>query len=56
VEWFGFALVAMNPAAWSFAVWTFGNLAPRAFNHHTWYKEHIVDYPKERKVVIPGVW
>jgi len=56
VEWLGFALVAMNPAALSFAVWTFGNLGPRAFNHHTWYKEYFKEYPKNRKVVIPWVW
>ena len=56
VEWIGFALVARNPAALSFAIWTFCNLAPRAKNHHEWYKEKFNDYPKKRKVVLPGIW
>lgn len=56
IEWLGFAILAMNPAAWSFAVWTFCNLAPRACNHHTWYKEHFSDYPKKRKALLPYLW
>lgn len=56
VEWVGFALVARNPAAISFAVWTFCNLTPRANNHHSWYKEQFPEYPKDRKVVLPFLW
>jgi protein-S-isoprenylcysteine O-methyltransferase Ste14 len=56
VEWIGFAIVAGNPAALSFAIWTFCNLAPRAKNHHDWYHEKFSDYPKNRKVVIPYIW
>jgi isoprenylcysteine carboxyl methyltransferase (ICMT) family protein YpbQ len=56
VEWIGFAIVARNPAALSFAIWTFCNLAPRAKNHHDWYRETFEDYPKERKVVLPYIW
>jgi hypothetical protein len=39
--------------AFSFAVWTFANLVPRAINHHQWYHEKFEDYPENRKAVIP---
>lgn len=53
VEWAGFALVAWNLPALSFAIWTICNLVPRALNHHAWYKEHFSDYPEDRKAVLP---
>ena len=53
VEWTGFAILAWNLPALSFAVWTFCNLVPRALNHHAWYKEQFPEYPKSRKAVIP---
>ena len=53
VEWAGFALMAWNLPALSFAIWTFANLVPRARNHHQWYQRTFPDYPKERKAVIP---
>jgi len=52
VEWIGFAILAWNLPALSFAIWTFCNLVPRALNHHNWYQEHFLDYPK-RKAVMP---
>lgn len=56
LEWIGFALTARNLPALSFAIWTFCNLAPRAKNHHSWYKEYFQDYPKDRKIVLPFLW
>jgi len=56
VEWLGFAIAAGSLPALSFAIWSFCNLAPRANNHHTWYLEHFPDYPKKRKIVLPGLW
>lgn len=56
IEWTGFALMAWNLPALSFAVWTFANLVPRALNHHNWYKEKFSDYPKERKAVFPFIF
>lgn len=56
IEWIGFALAAWSLPALSFAVWTFCNLAPRAYNHHSWYLEHFPNYPKNRKIVLPGIW
>ncbi len=56
VEWSGFAIMAWNFPALSFAVWTIANLMPRALDHHKWYKSHFRDeYPKSRKAVIPFV-
>ncbi|MCK5701267.1 MAG: DUF1295 domain-containing protein [Cyclobacteriaceae bacterium] len=56
IEWIGFAITARNLPALSFAIWSFCNLAPRANNHHTWYKENFEDYPKDRKIVLPFLW
>lgn len=53
IEWTGFAIMAWNPAALSFAVWTVANLLPRALDHHKWYQEYFSDYPKKRKSIIP---
>lgn len=55
LEWIGFALMAWNLAAVSFAVWTMANLVPRAVSHHKWYKIHFSNYPSDRKAVIPGI-
>jgi protein-S-isoprenylcysteine O-methyltransferase Ste14 len=55
IEWIGFAVLAMNPAALSFAIWTVANLLPRAIAHHRWYKNQFPNYPKERAAVIPGL-
>ena len=56
VEWTGFALAAWSLPAFSFALWTFINLSPRAQNHHAWYRERFPDYPPKRKGVIPYLW
>ncbi len=55
IEWAGFALIAWNLPALSFALWTFFNLVPRSLNHHAWYREHFPEYPKGRKAVIPYI-
>lgn len=55
IEWLGFALMAQNIGATSFAVWTMANLFPRALDHHKWYKSKFEDYPAERKAVFPFI-
>ena len=56
IEWSGFALMAWNLPALSFAVWTAVNLIPRALDHHKWYKNHFKEeYPKNRKALIPYI-
>lgn len=56
LEWVGFAIAACSVPAWTFAIWTFCNLAPRALNHHEWYHETFTDYPKDRKAFLPWIW
>ena len=56
LEWTGFALATWSLPALAFAVYTFANLAPRARRHHQWYLEKFVEYPKQRKAVIPFLW
>ncbi len=56
IEWAGFAIMAWNIPALTFAVWTYANLVPRAKNHHDWYKRNFEDYPKERKIVFPFIF
>ena len=55
IEWIGFAIATWSLAGLTFAIWTFCNLAPRAFAHHRWYNEEFPDYPKDRKALIPFV-
>lgn len=56
IEWVGFALITLNWASASFAIWTFANLAPRAIAHHKWYLEKFSNYPPQRKGLIPYLW
>ena len=56
VEWCGWALATWSPAGLAFAVYTFANLAPRAIDHHTWYRQRFPDYPPERRALIPYLW
>ena len=53
IEWIGFAILAWNISALSFAIWTACNLIPRALNHHSWYHEYFEVYPQKRKAIIP---
>ena len=55
IEWIGFAIATWSLAGFTFAIWTFCNLAPRAFAHHRWYKQEFSDYPENRKALIPFV-
>lgn len=56
LEWLGFALAVGHLAAWSFFIWSFANLVPRALAHHRWYKNKFPEYPKDRKALVPFVW
>ncbi|MBI1224067.1 MAG: DUF1295 domain-containing protein [Bacteroidetes bacterium] len=56
IEWSGFALMAWNIPAFTFMVWTFANLVPRAKNHYDWYRRNFADFPKERKIVFPFLY
>jgi len=56
IEWSGFAIMAWNLPALTFMTWTLANLVPRAKNHHDWYKNKFIDYPKDRKAVFPFIF
>jgi len=55
LEWCGWAVMTWSLAGLSFAVYTFANLAPRAFSNHAWYREKFADYPRGRRALIPFV-
>lgn len=54
--WSGWAVATWSLPGLAFAVWTFANLAPRAWAHHLWYREQFADYPPERKALLPKIW
>ena len=56
LEWTGFAIASWSLPGLAFALYTFANLAPRARDHHRWYKEKFSDYPSERRALFPFVW
>jgi len=55
IEWGGYAVLCWSLPAFSFFIWTFCNLVPRALAHHKWYKSRFADYPLERKAVFPYI-
>jgi len=56
IEWGGFALLTWCLPAFSFFLWTFVNLVPRALDHHRWYRQKFENYPEERKAIVPFVF
>lgn len=55
IEWLGFAILCWNLPAVTFFIWTAANLIPRAISHHNWYKEKFIEYPLNRRAIIPGI-
>lgn len=55
IEWGGYAILCWSLPAFSFFIWTFCNLVPRALAHHKWYRSYFPDYPPERKAVFPYI-
>lgn len=53
IQWTGFAVAAWNPAAASFALFTFCNLMPRSLAHLRWYRQTFDHFPRERRALIP---
>ena len=56
IQWTGWAIMTWSLAGFAFALFTFCNLAPRAISNHRWYRERFVDYPVERRILIPGLF
>ncbi|MFC4374830.1 3-oxo-5-alpha-steroid 4-dehydrogenase [Nocardia halotolerans] len=55
IAWAGFALLTWSLAGVVILLITAGNLVPRAFATHRWYREKFADYPTDRKALIPGL-
>ena len=57
IEWLGLGIATNGAPMYSFALFTFSNLFPRAVQSHNWYKTKFKgEYPKKRKVYIPFVY
>lgn len=57
IEWVGFAILTQSDAAWIFVLWTFANLAPRAYAIRKHYKSEFgVNIVGDRKCLIPFVF
>ena len=56
MQWVGWAVATWSLAGLAFAVWTAANLIPRARANHAWYQNTFIDYPAERKALLPRVW
>ncbi len=52
LQWLGFYLMTLSPAALTFFYWTMANLIPRAISNHNWYNKNFTSYPN-KKAVIP---
>lgn len=53
IQWFGFFIITLSPAALAFVIFTFSNLMPRAYTHRIWYREKFQNFPAKRKIIIP---
>jgi 3-oxo-5-alpha-steroid 4-dehydrogenase 1 len=55
LAWAGFALCTWSLAGVFIFLISLGNLVPRAYATHRWYRERFPDYPPERKALLPFV-
>ena len=56
-EWIGFAILTQSDAAWIFVIWTFANLAPRAYAIRQQYcKEFGAEAVADKKCIIPFIF
>lgn len=53
LEWGSWALLTSSLAGLSFFLFTLANLLPRALANHRWYRRTFLDYPPERRALIP---
>jgi 3-oxo-5-alpha-steroid 4-dehydrogenase 1 len=53
VAWAGFALCTWSLAGLFIFLVSAGNLVPRAFATHRWYRTRFPDYPQERRALVP---
>ncbi|KAJ3060196.1 Steroid 5-alpha-reductase det2 [Quaeritorhiza haematococci] len=54
IQWLGWGIATWSEPGFTFAVYTWSNIATRALTSHRWYKKTFGDaYPKNRKAIIP---
>ncbi|WP_024441934.1 3-oxo-5-alpha-steroid 4-dehydrogenase [Mycobacterium sp. UM_WGJ] len=53
MAWAGFAILTWALPGVAILLITAGNLIPRALQTHRWYQEKFVDYPTDRKALVP---
>jgi len=53
MEWIGWAVLTFSLPGLAFALFTLGNLLPRAISNHKWYKENFTELPPTRRIIIP---
>lgn len=53
IAWTGFAVLTWALPGVAILLITAGNLIPRALGTHKWYQEKFVDYPTDRKALVP---
>jgi steroid 5-alpha reductase family enzyme len=56
VMWSGWAVLSWSLAGLAFALFTFCNLAPRARSNDAWYRANFDNYPRGRRVLVPGIY
>ncbi|NNC94382.1 MAG: 3-oxo-5-alpha-steroid 4-dehydrogenase [Chitinophagales bacterium] len=56
IAWSGFMILTMSPGGVFIFLISAANLIPRSISTHRWYQESFPDYPKSRKVLIPGIF
>jgi 3-oxo-5-alpha-steroid 4-dehydrogenase 1 len=55
IEWGGWAIMTWSLPGLAFFIFTLANLFPRGMASHKWYKAKFINYPVERKAVIPFI-
>lgn len=55
IQWLGWMLMTLSPAALVFFIWTLANLVPRAISHRRWYRQTFAGFPVERRAIVPFI-
>ena len=53
LKWTGWTLATCSFSGLAFLFYSAANLVPRAISNHRWYKNKFVEYPSNRKCLIP---
>jgi len=56
IQWCGWAILTWSLAGLAFALFTACNLVPRAIANQHWYVKTFSDYPRQRKILVPGIF